>query len=79
MAVLGVEETRPFAAADYYRKGLAHKILVSNVRARKVETFGVSPLQADLNRPVLIKSECQPMILNCLGKSCQIHTRRLSP
>jgi hypothetical protein len=51
----GGVETRPFAAAEYYRKRLVHKSLVSNVRVRKTEALGVLPLHADLNRAVLTK------------------------
>src|ERR1700676_3844550 len=34
-------EYRPFAAADYYRRGLAPKILVSNIGATPAERLGV--------------------------------------
>jgi uncharacterized SAM-binding protein YcdF (DUF218 family) len=69
VAVLGGGvETCPFAAADYYRNGLAHKSLVSNVRVRKVGTLGVSPLQADLNRAVLIKLGVPANDIELLGQ-----------
>jgi uncharacterized SAM-binding protein YcdF (DUF218 family) len=48
-------ETRPFAAAEDYRKGLTHKILVTNVRPSRAETLGVVPSHAAINRGVLMK------------------------
>ena len=46
---------RPFAADEYYRKGLTRKILVSNVSLNKAEMLGVAPSHTNLNRNVLIK------------------------
>ena len=47
--------SRPFAAAGNYRKGLAHKILVASVPLNKVDTLGIAPTHTALNRAVLIK------------------------
>jgi uncharacterized SAM-binding protein YcdF (DUF218 family) len=70
IAILGGGvETRPFAAALYYHDGLAHKILVSNVRIRKVEALGVLPLHADLNRAVLIKLGVPEADIELFGKN----------
>ena len=46
---------RPFAAAEYYKKGLTQKILVSNVRPDKVEMLGILPSDAAVTRSVLLK------------------------
>jgi len=46
---------RPFAAAKYYKQGLAKRILVSNVRPDRAEMLGVLPSHTALNRDVLIK------------------------
>jgi uncharacterized SAM-binding protein YcdF (DUF218 family) len=46
---------RPFAAADYYKKGLTRKILVSNVRLKKEETLGGLPSHNAMNHNVLLK------------------------
>jgi hypothetical protein len=51
----GGVDTRPFAAAEDYRNGLARKILVANVPLSKVVTLGVSPSHTDINRRVMIK------------------------
>ena len=51
----GGVETRPFAAAEDYHNGLAHKILVANVPISNVVTLGVSPSHTDVNRIVMIK------------------------
>jgi uncharacterized SAM-binding protein YcdF (DUF218 family) len=48
-------ETRPFAAAEDYRKGLTRKVLVSNVGLRKAETLGVLPSHVAINRGVLTR------------------------
>lgn len=46
---------RPFAAAEYYQKGLTKKILVSNVRPDTAETLGGLPSHTAMNRSVLLK------------------------
>jgi uncharacterized SAM-binding protein YcdF (DUF218 family) len=48
-------EYRPFAAADYYRRGLAPKILVSNVGATPAEQLGVLQSHVRANSEVLLK------------------------
>ena len=48
-------DSRPFAAAEDYRKGLTHKILVSNVPLNNVEVLGISPSHTALNCAVLIR------------------------
>jgi uncharacterized SAM-binding protein YcdF (DUF218 family) len=69
VAILGGGvETRPFAAAEYYRKGLVHRILLSNVRIRKIEALGLLPLHADLNKAVLIKLGVPDADIELFGK-----------
>jgi uncharacterized SAM-binding protein YcdF (DUF218 family) len=51
----GGTDTRPFIAADDYRKGLAQKVLVTNTSPSRVEALGVLPSHAAINRGVLIK------------------------
>jgi uncharacterized SAM-binding protein YcdF (DUF218 family) len=46
---------RPFAAAEYYRTGLAKKILVVDLPFDKLERLGVLPSHTALNRSVLVK------------------------
>jgi uncharacterized SAM-binding protein YcdF (DUF218 family) len=46
---------RPFAAAEYYKRGLTKKILVSDVRLDNAELLGVVPSHTALNRKVLLK------------------------
>jgi uncharacterized SAM-binding protein YcdF (DUF218 family) len=48
-------EYRPFAAADYYRRGLAPKILVSNIGASPAERLGVLQSHVRANSEVLQK------------------------
>jgi uncharacterized SAM-binding protein YcdF (DUF218 family) len=56
VAVLGGGlEYRPFAAADYYRRGLAPKILISNIGATPAEQLGVLQSHVRANSEVLQK------------------------
>ena len=48
-------EYRPFAAADYYRRGLAPKILISNIGATPAERLGVLQSHMRANSEVLQK------------------------
>ena len=50
----GIED-RPFAAAEYYRKGIVKKVLVSNVHESPTEVLGVLLPHAAANRAVLLK------------------------
>lgn len=55
-AVLGGGlEYRPFAAADFYRRGLVSKILVSNIGASPAERLGVLRSHVRANMEVLEK------------------------
>jgi uncharacterized SAM-binding protein YcdF (DUF218 family) len=60
-------DTRPFAAAEDYRKGLTRKILVANVRSSRAETLGVLPSHAAINRGVLIKLGVPDTDIETLG------------
>jgi hypothetical protein len=48
-------EYRPFAAADYYHRGLVPKILVSDVNASRAEALGVLKPHVEANIEVLQK------------------------
>jgi uncharacterized SAM-binding protein YcdF (DUF218 family) len=48
-------EDRPFAAAEYYRRGLVKKILLSNIGSGPAERLGVLDSHVDNNRKVLLK------------------------
>jgi uncharacterized SAM-binding protein YcdF (DUF218 family) len=48
-------EYRPFAAAEYYRRGLARKILLSNIGSSRAERLGVLESHVEHNRKVLLK------------------------
>jgi uncharacterized SAM-binding protein YcdF (DUF218 family) len=69
VAILGGGvETRPFAAAEYYRNGLARKVVLSSVRVREVEKLGLLPLHSDLNQAVLIKLGVPAVDIELFGK-----------
>jgi uncharacterized SAM-binding protein YcdF (DUF218 family) len=56
VAILGGGlEQRPFAAADYYRRGLVPKVLLASSRTSPSVKLGVSPSDLALNRAVLTK------------------------
>jgi uncharacterized SAM-binding protein YcdF (DUF218 family) len=48
-------ETRPFVAAQLWRKGLADKILISQAPEERAACVGSIPSQSELNRAVLLK------------------------
>jgi len=55
VAVLGGGlETRSFAAAEYYRRGLVKKVLLANVHVSAAAS-GIVPSETALNRSVLVK------------------------
>jgi uncharacterized SAM-binding protein YcdF (DUF218 family) len=56
VAVLGGGlETRPFVAAELYRKGLVNKVLISQVPESRSTTIGGIPGHSELNRVLLVK------------------------
>jgi uncharacterized SAM-binding protein YcdF (DUF218 family) len=48
-------EIRPFAAADYYQRGLVRKILISNVGSSRAVLLGAVASHVEANRRVLLK------------------------
>jgi uncharacterized SAM-binding protein YcdF (DUF218 family) len=48
-------EMRPFAAAEYYRRGLVKKVLVSNVRESPAQRLGVIASDTAAGRAILLK------------------------
>jgi uncharacterized SAM-binding protein YcdF (DUF218 family) len=48
-------DTRPFAAAELYRKGLVQRVLISNVKDEPAVTLGVLANHTELNRRVLLR------------------------
>jgi uncharacterized SAM-binding protein YcdF (DUF218 family) len=59
--------TRPFAAAEYYRRGLTQKILVANVALGKAETLGIFPSQTAITRGMLIKLGVPETVIETFG------------
>ena len=56
VAVLGGGlETRPFVAAELYKKGLVNKVLVSQVAEPRSTTMLGTPGHSELNRMLLVK------------------------
>src|SRR5262249_42958051 len=51
----GRVEVRPFAAAALYKRGFAHQVLVSNVKAGPIDTLQLLPRQTELNRQILLR------------------------
>jgi uncharacterized SAM-binding protein YcdF (DUF218 family) len=50
----GIED-RPFAAADYYRRGLVRRVFLSNVHVGPAEHLGALPTQVAAMREILFK------------------------
>jgi uncharacterized SAM-binding protein YcdF (DUF218 family) len=48
-------ETRPFVAAELWRKGLADKILISQGAEERAASVGAIPSHSELNREILLK------------------------
>ena len=68
IAVLGGGlEYRPFAAADYYRRGFAPKILISNIGATPAEQLGVLQSHVRANSEVLQKLGVPPAAIEPFG------------
>src|SRR5689334_6595526 len=56
VAVLGGGlQTRPFAAARYYHRGLVSKVLVASVQRSPSDGLDVSPSETSLNRAILLR------------------------
>ena len=62
-------DTRSFAAAEYYRKGLARKILLADVRITPSEKLGVLPPHAELNRQVLLRLGVPEEAIETFGRA----------
>ena len=68
IAVLGGGlETRPFAAADLYKKGIAKQILLADVRLSPAENLKIMPSHVELNRAVLLKLDVPPEAIAKFG------------
>jgi uncharacterized SAM-binding protein YcdF (DUF218 family) len=68
IAVLGGGlETRPFAAADLYKKGIAKQILLADVKLSPTESLKIIPSHVELNRAVLLKLDVPPEAIAKFG------------
>jgi uncharacterized SAM-binding protein YcdF (DUF218 family) len=61
-------DTRPFAAAEYYKRGLAPQILIADVRISPVERLEILPRHGELNREVLLKLGVPPEVILTFGR-----------
>jgi DUF218 domain len=68
--VLGGDiDVRAFAAAALYKRGLAGKILVANVRMNRAERLNLIPSHTELNREVLRKLGIPTTAIFTFGES----------
>jgi uncharacterized SAM-binding protein YcdF (DUF218 family) len=68
VAVLGGGlETRPFAAADLYKRGIAKRIVLAAVRLSPTEKLAILPSHVELNRTVLLKLDVPPEAIGTFG------------
>ena len=70
VAVLGGGlDSRPFEAADLYKKGLVRKVLVSQVVEGRASTMGLIPGHSELNRIVLLKLGVPDTAIEIFGEA----------
>ena len=60
-------ETRPFEAAELWRRGLAYKILVSQGPEERAASMGGIPSHSELNREILVKLGVPPGAIETFG------------
>ena len=60
-------ETRPFIAAQMWRRGLADKILISQSPEERVVSIGVMPSHSELNRQILLKLDVPADAIETFG------------
>jgi uncharacterized SAM-binding protein YcdF (DUF218 family) len=60
-------ETRPFEAAELWRRGLADKILISQGPEERAASMGAIPSHSELNREILVKLGVPPGAIETLG------------
>src|SRR5262245_65086380 len=59
--------TRPFIAAEMWRRGLADKILISQAQEERAVSMGAIPSDTELNREILLKSGVPPSAIKTFG------------
>ncbi len=68
VAILGGGlETRPFAAADLYKRGIAKRVVLAGVRLSPTEKLAILPSHVELNRTVLLKLDVPPEAIGTFG------------
>src|SRR6516164_4539269 len=60
-------ETRPFEAAELWRRGLADKILISQGPEERAASMGAIPSHSELNREILVKLGVPPGVIETFG------------
>ena len=60
-------ETRPFVAAELWRRGLADKILISQGPEERAVSIGAMPSHTELNREILLKSGIPAGVIETFG------------
>jgi uncharacterized SAM-binding protein YcdF (DUF218 family) len=60
-------ETRPFVAAQMWRRGLADKILISQSPEERAVSIGVMPSHSELNRQILLKLDVPADAIETFG------------
>src|SRR3954471_12302199 len=63
----GGVETRPFIAAQMWRRGLADKILISQSPEERTVSLGVMPSHTELNRQILLKLDVPADAIETFG------------
>jgi uncharacterized SAM-binding protein YcdF (DUF218 family) len=72
-------ETRPFAAAELWRRGLADKILISQGSEERAVSIGVVPSHTELNREILLKLGIPAGVVETFGTAIRTLEMRHLP
>jgi uncharacterized SAM-binding protein YcdF (DUF218 family) len=60
-------QTRPFVAAELWRRGLADKILISQTPEERAGSIGAMPSHTELNREILLKLGVPAGVIETFG------------
>jgi uncharacterized SAM-binding protein YcdF (DUF218 family) len=60
-------ETRPFVAAEFWRRGLADKILISQPSEERAVSIGAMPSDSERNREILLKLGVPAGVIETFG------------
>lgn len=63
----GGAQNRPFAAADMVARGVTTNVLIAQVKPNPTDKLGLTSVESDLSRAVLLKKGVPPAFIRSLG------------